>query len=68
MNMRYDLVQYGCDICGKLTDVLDVDQKLPKGWWMVSRLTHICPQCSERVEIENAEFVREKIEKEFNLK
>lgn len=49
--MKYDLVQYGCDICGKLTDVLDVDQPLPNGWKAVTRFTHVCPQCVISVQI-----------------
>lgn len=49
--MKYDLVQYGCNMCGKLTDVLDVDQPLPKGWKAVTRFTHVCPQCVVSVQI-----------------
>ena len=44
--MKYDLVQYGCNECGALTDVLDIDQSLPDGWLMVSRMTHLCPACA----------------------
>ncbi len=50
--MRYDLVQYGCDKCGKLTQPIEPTQKLPKGWVVVSRFTHLCPQCAELVKIE----------------
>ncbi len=51
--MKYDLVQYGCDVCGKLTDVLDVDQSLPKGWVTVSRLTCLCPTCAKHIKETN---------------
>lgn len=46
--MEYPLVQYGCDSCGALTEVLDCDQPLPKGWTHVGDLmeTLYCPQCS----------------------
>lgn len=52
--MKYDLVQYGCDVCGKLTDVLDVDQSLPKGWVVVSRLSHLCPTCAKHIKETNS--------------
>ena len=45
--MKYDLKQYGCDECGRLTEVLDVDQPLPKGWMRYSRFTHYCPDCAK---------------------
>lgn len=51
--MKYDLVQYGCDVCGTLTDVLDVDQSLPEGWVVVSRLTHLCPTCAKHIKETN---------------
>jgi hypothetical protein len=51
--MKYDLVQYGCDVCGELTDVLDVDQSLPKGWVVVSRLSHLCPTCAKHIKETN---------------
>ncbi|MBP5725406.1 MAG: hypothetical protein J6X18_17740 [Bacteroidales bacterium] len=45
--MKYDLKQYGCTECGALTEVLDFDQPLPKGWTMISRMIHLCPECSK---------------------
>ena len=54
--MKYDLVQYSCDVCGTLTSVLDVDQSLPKGWVMVSRLTHLCPRCAKHIDIEKTDL------------
>lgn len=49
--MDYPLVQYGCNKCGKLTPVMDCDEKLPKGWVMVSSHTHYCPECAKEFEI-----------------
>ena len=46
--MDYQLVQYGCDNCGELSDVLDPDQPLPQGWTIGNgRHTHYCPKCSQ---------------------
>ena len=46
--MDYPLVQYGCDQCGALTEVMDCDQPLPEGWTFDNGLhTHYCPQCSK---------------------
>ncbi len=46
--MIYPLVQYGCDNCGALTEVLDPDQPLPKGWTLGDgRYVHYCPKCSK---------------------
>lgn len=47
--MKYPLVQYSCDNCGTLTEVLDPDpdQPLPKGWTFGDgRHVHYCPKCS----------------------
>lgn len=48
--MKYDLVQYGCDICGNLSEVLDPDQNIVDfGWKIVfddKAITHLCPECS----------------------
>lgn len=49
--MEYELKQYGCNKCGKLSDVLDPDAKLPKGWVIVSKLTHYCPECAKTIKI-----------------
>ena len=48
--MEYHLIQYGCDNCGALTEVLDSDQQLPKGWSYVGELMEnlYCPECSKR--------------------
>ena len=47
--MDYHLIQYGCDNCGELTEVMDCDQPLPEGWTTgEGRHTHYCPQCSKR--------------------
>lgn len=46
--MDYPLVQYSCDNCGKLTEVMDCDEPLPKGWTYGDGLhTHYCPKCSK---------------------
>jgi len=48
--MKYDLVQYSCDICGNLSEVLDPDQRITDfGWKFVfddRAITHLCPECS----------------------
>lgn len=46
--MEYPLKQIGCDDCGELTPVLDIDEQLPKGWVMISRFTHYCPRCKNK--------------------
>ena len=51
--MDYPLVQYGCDNCGMLTPVMDMDSLLPKGWVIVSSHTHYCPECAKKMGIEN---------------
>lgn len=47
--MEYPLKQYGCSRCGALSDVLDVDAPLPKGWIIGGRLMHFCPECAVKV-------------------
>lgn len=48
--MDYELVQYGCDNCGKVTAVLDPDAGLPKGWVMGNgRHQHYCPGCAKKL-------------------
>ena len=49
--MEYPLHQFGCDRCGTLTEVLDIDQS-PMGWLFVmpdskiaNKYTHLCPEC-----------------------
>ena len=49
--MKYDLVQYSCDICGNLSEVLDPDQRITDfGWNLVFDdrydITYLCPECS----------------------
>lgn len=46
--MEYPLKQIGCNDCGKLTDVLDIDAKLPRGWMLISTLKHYCPECKKK--------------------
>lgn len=48
--MEYPLKQYGCSRCGALSDVLDVDAPLPKGWIIGgSSHTHFCPECAGKI-------------------
>lgn len=48
--MKYELVQYQCNECGNLTDVMDCDEPLPKGWtYGNERNTHYCPECSNKL-------------------
>jgi len=54
--MKYDLVQYGCDRCGELTDVLDPDDHMPDGWVILmpdqdDRFKHLCPKCAKELNI-----------------
>ncbi len=50
--MKYDLVQYSCDICGNLSEVLDPDQNIVDFGWKIIfddkafTLTYLCPECS----------------------
>lgn len=47
----YELIQYGCDNCGKLTEVMDPDQRLPEGWVWVPETRHgiYCPECAKKL-------------------
>ena len=49
----YELVQYGCDNCGTLTEVMDPDQQLPKGWVWLPETRHgiYCPECAKKLGI-----------------
>ena len=61
--MKLDVVQYMCDGCGRLTDFLDPDQQLPKGWtWGSSRFIHYCPDCSKSKNGESDGFNRDCLE------
>ena len=46
--MYIPLKQLQCNDCGKLSDVLDIDAKLPKGWLMISKHTHYCDKCESK--------------------
>lgn len=46
--MELPLKQYMCNDCGKLSDILDCDQKLPKGWLMISSHRHYCDRCASK--------------------
>ena len=55
--MKYDLVQYGCDKCGRLTPVLDPDDKMPLGWVLLmpgedEKYKHLCPFCARELGLE----------------
>lgn len=46
----YELKQYGCDNCGALTEVLDPDQSLPKGWVFGKSFRKCyCPECAKKL-------------------
>ena len=48
----YELKQFGCDNCGALTDVLDPDESIPKGWiYGDGRHECYCPDCVRRLGI-----------------
>lgn len=51
--MIYELKQYGCDNCGQLSEILDIDQPLPKGWKYVDgcRFTVYCDKCAKQLKI-----------------
>ena len=55
--MQYDLVQYGCDRCGALTEVLDPDEHMPNGWKVVMsdegiNYRHLCPKCVKELNLQ----------------
>lgn len=47
----YELIQYGCDNCGTLTEVMDPDQQLPEGWVWLPETRHgiYCPECAKKL-------------------
>ena len=54
--MKYDLVQYGCDHCGRLSPVLDPDEGMPFGWVLMmpgfdEKYKHLCPVCATEMNI-----------------
>jgi len=51
----YELIQYGCDNCGDLTEVMDTDQQLPEGWVWVPDTRHgiYCPKCAKKLSKNN---------------
>ena len=55
--MEFELKQYQCDCCGCLTDVLDLDQKLPDGWKVIipdsDKYKHLCPECAKKFVLES---------------
>lgn len=46
----YELIQYGCDNCGKLSAVQDSDKGIPKGWVFGDnhRICY-CPECAKKL-------------------
>ena len=51
--MNIPLVQYQCNKCGNLTDVMDCDEPLPNGWtYGENRNDHLCPNCSKKLKRE----------------
>ena len=48
---RYELVQYSCDCCGKLSDIIepDSDQDPPKGWLKISINLSYCDKCAKHI-------------------
>jgi hypothetical protein len=68
--MEFELKQYQCDCCGKLTDVLDPDQKLPDGWKVMipgsDKYKHLCPECTRKY-IQESLYKLQKLSEAFNL-
>lgn len=68
--MEFELKQYQCDCCGKLTDVLDPDQKLPDGWKVMipssDKYKHLCPECAKKY-IQESLYKLQKLSEAFNL-
>lgn len=68
--MEFELKQYQCDCCGKLTDVLDPDQKLPDGWKIMipssDKYKHLCPECARKY-IQESLYKLKKLSEAFNL-
>ena len=46
--MDIPLIQYICDGCGKLSEVIDVDDEMPKGWMIAGLHTHFCDVCAKK--------------------
>lgn len=67
--MEFELKQYQCDCCGKLTDVLDPDQKLPDGWKIIipgsDKYKHLCPECAKKY-IRESLYKLQKLSDAFN--
>lgn len=67
--MEFELKQYQCDCCGKLTDVLDPDQKLPDGWKIMipgsDKYKHLCPECTKKY-IRESLYKLQKLSEAFN--
>ena len=58
----YELVQYGCDNCGTLTEVMDPDQKIPEGWvFGESRHDCYCPECAKKLGVSKQCGLRPKL-------
>ena len=49
--MIYELKQYGCNGCGKLSSFLDTDESMPVGWICLSRFVHYCPECAKPLKV-----------------
>ena len=54
--MKYDLVQYGCDRCGRLSPVMDPDEHMPFGWIVMmpgedKEYRHLCPICAAELKL-----------------
>ena len=50
--MKIPCVQYICNNCGKLSEILDPDTGLPKGWKYGDGIdTHFCEKCCENKNI-----------------
>lgn len=47
-SMDIPLIQYICDDCGKSSDILDPDDKMPKGWIAIGSHTHYCDMCANK--------------------
>ena len=46
----YELVQYGCDNYGTLTEVMDADHKIPEGWvFGENHRICYCPDCAQKL-------------------
>ena len=51
--MTYELVQYGCNECGVLSEVVEADSaQFPEGWITISKSTHYCDKCASKHKLE----------------